>query len=257
MSKLRFAVLEDDGVVLDRIVRMLKFLDTVQVITAQEDAAKFTERVRADPPDALLLDIEIDKDEEAGLRIAGEFSLPVLFISGRVAQDLLRIEKLQRLREQLPVEHLSKGFDEFDFKQAIARFIKLIDATTEPTMISLRCVDRTRLPVRLKDIVSIEAPENEQQAANNSRVVFFTNRRPVIVPKLSMTDDALEDEGFPKGSMLRVSKASCINPERVKRYSSNYVWVECVLEDGTRKERKLDVGAAYADAVAARLKGRI
>jgi CheY-like chemotaxis protein len=255
MSKLRVAVLEDDATLLDHILRCLKAMDTVIVVTAQEDVEKFKERVRANTPDALLLDIEIHGDKQAGLDIAREFELPVLFISGRIRDELLAIEKIQRLREQVPVEHLSKGFDDVEFRQTVNRFLRLVDATSEPTMIGLRLQNKERLQVRLKDIVSIESPENEREADNNNRIVYFSDRLPVIVPKLSMTDAALEENGFPKGSMLRISKFSCVNPERIMRWSRTAVWVECVLDGGKRSPRMLEVGASYVAVVDARLKG--
>lgn len=257
MSKLRVAVLEDDADILDRTVRYLKALDTVQVVTAQEDATKFKERVRATAPDALLLDIEIHGDKQAGLDIAREFVLPVLFISGRIADDLLAIEKVQRLREQVPVEHLSKGFEEMEFQQTMNRFIRLIDATSEPTVISLRLPNKERLQVRLEEVVSIEVPLDKRQSEGNDRVVYFTKRLPVVVPNLSMTEAALEDNGFPKGSMLRLSKFSCVNPQRVTRWSRAAVRVECTKEDRTFGPKMLDVGSAFADAVETRLKGTI
>ncbi len=256
MSRLRIAVLEDDPVILDHLVSSLKALDNVLVVTAQEDATKYMERVRATAPDALMLDIEIHGDKEAGLDIAQKLELPVIFISGQISNNLLRIEKIQRLKEQVPVEHLTKGFDEHDFRHAMYRFIRLIDATRKPTMVDLRLQNRERLQVRLEDIVSIESPDGEAYG-HNDRIVYFTERRPVIVPKLSMTDAALEADGFPKGAMLRVSKFSLVNPQRITRWSRASVWVECKPDKGSPGPRMMEVGAAYADAVEARLKEKI
>jgi CheY-like chemotaxis protein len=254
MSKLRIAVLEDDAETLAQLHRWLKSIDTVEVVTGTEDATKFRERVRAKAPDALLLDIEILGDCYAGLTIAREFALPVLFISGRTREDLLEIERIQRLKEHLPVEHLTKPYDEVDLRHAVNKLVRLIDATREPSTVNLRLQTRERLQVRLEEVVSIESPE-EDAHGHNDRIVYFTERRPVIVPKLSMTDAALEAEGFPKGAMLRISKTACVNPQRITRWSRASVRVQCMLKEGKRGERILDVGAAYAADLEARMKG--
>jgi DNA-binding LytR/AlgR family response regulator len=257
MSKLRIAVLEDDPVILDHLVSSLKALDTVLVVTAQEDAMKFRERVRATAPDALILDIEIHGNEQAGLDIAREFELPVIFISGRIADDLLKIEKLQRLREQVPVEHLSKSerFDPLDFRMAMSRFIRLIDATKAPTIVNLALLNREHLPIRMEDIVAIETPDDKAQAQGNNRWVYFTHRPPVLAANLSMTEEALVASGFPKQSMLRISKSTCVNPDRVMRWSPASIQVECVDGNKVVRTRVLAVGTAYKNAVEARLKG--
>lgn len=254
MSKLRIAVLEDDPDMLDRLVRYLKAIEAVEVVSATEDVDKFKERVRAKAPDALLLDIEIRGDRHAGLDMAREFALPVLFISGKTREDLMHIERIQRLREHLPVEHLTKPYDEIDLRRAVNKLVRLIDGTREPTTVHLRLRTRERLHARLEEIVSIESPEGDTHG-HNDRIVYFTERRPVIVPKLSMTDAALEADGFPKGAMLKISKFSLVNPSRITRWSKASVWVECMLKDGKRGPRELEVGAVYADAVEARLKG--
>ncbi len=255
MTKLKVAVLEDDADILDRIVRYLKELDTIEVVTAQEDVTKFKERVRATAPDALLLDIEIRGERHAGLQIAREFALPVLFISGRTREDLLDIEKIQGLREHIPVEHLTKPYDEMQLRQAVKRLIGLIDATSEPTIVSLRLLNNERLNVRLEEIVSIESPTEKRQSEGNNRMVYFTKRHPVVVANLSMTEAALEANGFPKDSILRVSKSACVNPQRVTRWSRTAVHVECMLDSRTPGRKELEVGAAYAAAVETRLKG--
>lgn len=254
MTKLRVAVLEDDEEVLGQLLRWMKGIDSVEVVTAVEDVVKFKERVRAKAPDALLLDIEIRGDRHAGLDMAREFALPVLFISGKTREDLFDIERIQLLRDDLPVEHLTKPYDEIDLRRAVNKLVKLVDATRVPTTVDLRLQTRERLHVRLEEIVSIESPEGDTHG-HNDRIVYFTERRPVIVPKLSMTDAALEADGFPKGAMLKISKFSLVNPSRITRWSKATVWVECMLKDGKRGQRELEVGAVYADAMEARLKG--
>jgi CheY-like chemotaxis protein len=253
MTKLRVAVLEDDAEVLGQLDRWLKSIENVEVVTATDNVIEFKKRVRTKAPDALLLDIEIGGDRYAGLDMAREFDLPVLFISGKTREDLLDIERIQRLRDHLPVEHLTKPYDEIDLRRAVNKLVRLIDATRDPTTVALRLPTRERLQVRLEEIVSIESPE-EDGAGHNDRIIYFTDRRPVIVPKLSMTDAALEAEGFPKGALLRISKFSLVNPRRITRWSKASVWVECMMKDGKRGPRLLEVGAVYADAVEALLK---
>jgi CheY-like chemotaxis protein len=265
MSRLKVAILEDDREALDRLDRMLNAIGSVQVVVKTDKVDVLYERIRTRAPDALLLDIEINSDEEAGLKIAERAKLPVLFISGRTDKDIRRIEQIQRARLLLPVEHLSKPYIELDLKQALERFILLIEAMSKPNLVWLPNPKREKEQFRLAEIVMIRVPgsdkhkdmrssEENKLADGNNREVVFTERKPFIAANLTL--ERLSDYGFAEDSLVPISRGIYVNPDRVIRSDGSVIEVEYMGAQGLRERVTLKVTEGHAKALKARMTKR-
>jgi DNA-binding response OmpR family regulator len=262
MTKLRVAVLEDDPDMLDRLVRMLKSHPLVEVVASSDRLEVFEERVRSRAPQAMLLDIEIHGDKSAGLAIARKFKLPVLFISGRTQEDLRQIEELKRARWDMPIEPLTKPFDADTLKRAIDQFIRVNDAMAKPPVVVLRDERGDGRQVRLAEIVLVRVPGSEKESDKRSaeeirhskgqnREVLFTSDPPMIATNLTM--ERMEDFGFPKDSMIPISRSAYVNPDRVVKFNGAYIVVEYIGRHGSREKETMKVAEGRLRDLKARL----
>lgn len=250
MTKLRVAVLEDDVDMLDQLVRMLKSHPSVEVVASSDRPEVFEERVRSRAPQALFLDIELHGDKSAGLAIARKFKLPVLFISGRTQEDLRQIEELKRARWEMPIEPLTKPFDARTLKSAIDQFIIVNDRLSQPPVVILRDERGDSRQLRLAEIVLIRVPGSEKEPDKRSadevahskgqnREVLFTSDPPMIATNLTM--ERMEDFGFPKDSMIPISRSAYVNPDRVIKFNGAHIVVEYIARHGSREKETMKV----------------
>ncbi|HMU15036.1 MAG TPA: response regulator [Flavobacteriales bacterium] len=249
MSKLRIAVLEDDHHMLDRLVRLLKGIDAVEVVTATDDAAKFRERVRAKAPDALLLDIEILGDRHAGLDMAQEFALPVLFISGKTREDLLEIERIQRLREHLPVEHLTKPYNEIDLRHAVNKLLRLTHAAdlNKPIPLKLgRHGDELMVPP--ERIVFVEVHPDKKQADSQNKLIHFTDREPMVWANVTL--EKLIGTLLPEHIFIQISSKCIVNKNRISKKGRDGVIVEACDKDRKPVRHPLKVTDTFRNRLA-------
>lgn len=262
MTKLRVAVLEDDEEVLDRLVRMLKSHPSVEVVASSDRPDEFEDRVRSRAPQALLLDIEIHGDKSAGLAMARMFKLPVLFISGRTQEDLRQIEELKRARSDMPVEPLTKPFDADTLKRAIDQFIRVYDAMAKPPVVLLRDERGDGRPIRLAEIVLIRVPGSEKEPNKRSdeeiahskgqnREVLFTSDPPMIATNVTM--ERLENFGFPKNSVIPISRSAYVNPDRVVKFNGTHIVFEYMGRHGSRIKETMKVAEGRLRDLKARL----
>lgn len=213
----------------------------------------------------MLLDIEIHGNKTAGLELARRFKLPVLFISGRTQEELKQIEEIQRIRLEMPVEHLTKPFDEVSLRQALERFVRLIDVMSKPQMVVLPQPNGDKVQVRSAEIVLIRVPgsqkdeddrseDERKHAKGNNKEVLFTVGKPCIAANLTL--GRLSDDSFPEGSMIQISRWACVNPDRVIKYQGNNIVVEYMGRNGVREKETIKVGEAHMRDLLAHLQKR-
>lgn len=249
MSKLRVAVLEDDRDILDRLVRLLKGIETVEVVAATDDAAKFKERVRAKAPDALLLDIEIPGNRHAGLEIAREIDRPVLFISGKTREDLLEIEQIQRLRQHLPVEHLTKPYNEIDLRHAVNKLLRLTHAADLNKPIALKLGRHgDELMVPPERIVFVEVHPEKKQADSQNKLIHFTDREPMVWANVTL--EKLIGSLLPAHIFVQISSKCIVNRNRIIQKGRDGVLVEACDKDRKLVRHPLKVTDTYRDHLA-------
>jgi DNA-binding LytR/AlgR family response regulator len=231
MTKLRVAVLEDDTEMLDQLVRWLKGIENIEVVTATDDAIKFKERVRIKAPDALLLDIEVNGDKQAGLDLAEEVALPVLFISGRTRDNLEKIEQIQRMREHIPVEHLTKTYTEAGLKQAISRLSRLIHALGLDKPIPIRLKrNGEEILVPPGRIVFIEVHPDAKEAASQNKRIHFTHRPPETLANITL--GKVNGTILPDQEFVQISSKCVVNRRYITQQGTDGVKVEAIGESG-------------------------
>lgn len=265
MSKLKVAVLEDDTEMLDRLVRLLKSHSSVEVVASATQLDVFEERVRSRAPEALMLDIDIHGDAAAGLAIARRYKLPVLFISGRAAEDLRSILELKHARLEMPVEPLPKPFDADTLKRAVDQFVRGVDGMAKPPFVVLKDDKGDSRRIRLAEIVMIRVPgsdkpaeeRNDKEVAHSeglNREVLLTESPPFIALNLAMK--RMEDYGFPKDSMIPISRSAYVNPERVIKTNGAHIVIEYMSRiSGVRQKDTIKVAEGRLSAVKEGLQG--
>lgn len=246
MTKLRVAVLEDDEVMLGQLVHWLKGMENVEVVTSSNDAIEFKGRVRIKAPDALLLDIEVNGDERAGLDLAEEFALPVLFISGHTGENLKKIEQIQRIREHMPVEHLTKTYDEAGLKQAISRLSRLMDllGLDKPIPIKLKR-NGEALMVPPDRIVFIEVHPDAREAASQNKRIHFTDRPPETLANITL--EKVVGTTLPDHVFVQISSKCVVNRKKILQKGRDGLKVEAWGENNRVAHHFLKVTDTYRD----------
>lgn len=97
MLKANILIVEDDRIVAEDIRITLKKLGfgVSGIVPSGEDALK---RVEAEPPDLVLMDIELEGEMdgiEAAARIRDLFNIPVVYVTGYADEDVLERAKIK------------------------------------------------------------------------------------------------------------------------------------------------------------------
>lgn len=244
MTKLRVAVLEDDEQVLDQLVRWLKGMENVEVVTATDDVIEFKSRVRTKAPDALLLDIEVKTDKRAGLDLAEEFAIPVLFTSAHTREHLDTIEQIQRIREHVPVEHLTKTYDETGLKQAVSRLMRLIHALGLDKPIPIRLKrNGEEIFVPPDRIVFIEVHPDAKEAASQNKRIHFTDRPPETLANITL--EKMVGTTLPDRVFVQISSKCVVNRRCIIQKGTDGLKVEAIDESGKLVRHLLKVTDTY------------
>lgn len=243
MSKIRIALAEDDELSLASRKRYLADLgNQIEVVFAAESKKDFFKQYENHKGclDALILDIEMDS-RHAGLEIATELKLPVLFTSDYNAENLRAIEDM---KDSIPiVDTLSKPFSEDKFKNRVLNFCKAIIAhqNAEP-QIPLK-VDGRYVHFNSHDIVYICTAEKGEGAESNNKIVYFTNHKPITLCDFSFKDIA-------KWNLLSnpfrpIHRSFYVNVENILSHDRTTVEVEFYNAKNDKERKKLPLSDNY------------
>lgn len=243
MSKLRIAIAEDDERALQMRKEYLTDLgEQIEVIFAAASKKDFFKEYENHKGclDALILDIEMES-RHAGLDIATELQIPVLFTSDYNAENLKTIEDL---KDSIPVvETLTKPFSEDKFKSRVLKFREdILAKLTAESKIPLKVNGRHEY-FSSHDIVFICTAEKGEGAESNNKIVFFTNHKPIILCDFSFKKIA--EWNLPSNPFRQIHKSYFVNSENILGHDREHVEVEFLDEKNNKVRKKLPISDNY------------
>ena len=174
MSKIRFAVVEDEQLYLDDRCENLDELKNecdVEVVIKAHNAEEFFAEYRKNPDnvDALILDIDLT-GSYTGLQIAEKVLKPSLFVSGYNAKYLNNIEDLSDRIDV--VMHVTKPMSDEKFKNKVRDFCNEIRMHQKFNN-QILPFEREGMPVSIpaSDIVFLESIPD----GSNNKMIYFKN----------------------------------------------------------------------------------
>lgn len=243
MSRLRIAIADDDEHALQMRQEYLADLDEqIEVLFAAESKKDFFKEYEKYKGclDALILDIEMET-RHAGLDIATELQIPVLFTSDYNADNLKTIEDL---KDSIPVvDTLSKPFSRDKFKSRVLKF--------REDILAKRIVE-SKIPLKVDgryehfsshDIVCICTAEKGEGAESNNKIVYFTNQRPITLCDFSFKKIA--EWNLPSNPFRQIHKSYYVNVENILRHDREGVEVEFFNEKNSKEHKKLPISDNY------------
>lgn len=246
MSKLRVAVLEDEPMKLKELVGQLRETALVEVVGYARDRAAFMEVVASKAPEVLILDIDLGGEPEGGLAVARSHSLPVLFISGHIAEHLKAIELVDEGSISLPVGQLTKPVSAERLRAKLEKFAHQVRSCElyKPLRVrnSIKGEDMLVPPDR---IVCIQVDEDGRKQHNKR--LYFVDRKPVVMADLTL--NRLHEWGFPKELFIQIAKNGVVNRRRIVKRSPTAVQVEVMTRQGEVKPMTLAIGDAFRKAL--------
>jgi len=249
MSKLKAALLEDSKTLLDDLRLELEETGLVQVVVAATSSEVFLEKVRATVPDILVLDIDLNGDGMSGLDVAVKLKLPVLFVSGKMADYFEGVSGVDVQLKDVPVTYITKPATMDKLNAKLPKFIQLVRAMAKPVGIKLALKDEGRKEIQLERIVCLCA-EKEAGSASGNKEIHFIDRKPGVLVDFSFS--SMEEKGFPKEQFLTIHKSYRVNATHVLGMEGDEIVVKAMDAHGKVVEKRLPVSENYSPAIRAR-----
>jgi len=246
MSKLKAALLEDSPSILKDLKMELEDTGLVQVVAWATNSADFLDKVRVTQPDILLLDIDLNGDGMSGLDVAMKLKLPVLFVSGKLRENIDRLSELNQHLKEVPVTFVTKPITADKLNAILPKFIQQVRAMAKPQEVKLTLKDEGRRSIGLDSIVCICA-EKDSGSSSGNKEIHFTDRKPGVLVDFSFT--AMEEKGFSKDRFLTIHKSYRVNAEHAKPLNGEVMHVLAMDAQGKLLEKVLPVSENYRPAI--------
>ena len=246
MSKLKAALLEDSPSILKDLKMELEDTGLVQVVAWATNSADFLDKVRVTQPDILLLDIDLNGDGMSGLDVAMKLKLPVLFVSGKLRENIDRLSELNQHLKEVPVTFVTKPITADKLNAILPKFIQQVRAMAKPAEIRLTLQGESKKPFLLKSIVCI-GTDKEKGAGSGNKEIHFTDRRPGILVDVSFK--AMDEMGFPDEQFVEIHKSFRVNADHIVALEGKVIRVRVMDEKGVEVEKELPVSENYRSAI--------
>lgn len=235
-TTLRIGVLEDNKYILNNNIELLKTIPEAEIVISEMNSEAFFEKMKDKQPDALILDIELSRDNITGLDIAYKLKLPTLFVSGYNDRHLKAIEELE-MELHCPVKHLTKPYKDEIFVKVAINFIRLVKEYKQ-SYIYLDFKDSKRNKIDINTIVYI-CSEKSQGAESNNKTIYFTNRAPELL--IDFTLAKMEERGFSPKKFLTIMRGTVVNEGHIRKYHKidHSIEVEVMNSKGKMEIRRL------------------
>lgn len=231
---IRTLIVDDEPPARRRLRALLEPENDIEVIGESGDGQSAVDRIVAERPDLLFLDIQIP--ERSGIEVVeaiGVDAMPVIIFV--TAFD----EYAVRAFELAAVDYLLKPFDEPRFRRALARARQQLDRPDATAARLARMLEHwnpaarpTRLPVKQRGrIQMVPLGDVDYITSDGAYVRLHVGAQSHLIrERISALEDRLDPARF-----VRVHRSLIVNVDRVREleplYRGEYViW----LEDGTR-----------------------
>ncbi len=220
MKKLKVAILEDDKELLKDLKRSLEKTELVEVIIwaskSEEFLSKMNENHKAgNPPEAMILDIDLLEDSMSGIDIANKIKLPVLFVSGKVRDFYNDIETLN-LSSQDSIEFITKPITVEKLNKMLPKFISEIElrngsklALIKKTVVLKLHIEGTK-KINVEDIVFSTSVGQE----SGNKLFYFVSRTPTII--IDFSNRQIARYGLDENDFVRISNQEIVNKSNAK-----------------------------------------
>lgn len=242
MTKLKVAVLEDSKLLLKDLVNNLEKTQLVEVVAFSTTSEDFIEKVKANAPEALLMDIDLSGDSMSGLDIANLLKLPVLFVSGKTKEFFDGIEDLD-MNSSITVSHISKPINEDKLKKILPKFIDEVKSKSNQKFVFLNFGDKKN-KIDIDTIVCI-CTDKENGARSGNKVIYFTDRKPGVLIDFSF--NLMAEKGLNENKFIIIHKSDRVNVDKIINIDKKTHEIEVVVcsEMGVAVIKKLYVSENY------------
>ena len=251
MSKLKAALLEDSPTLLKDLKMEVEDTGLVEVVALATRSEDFLEKVRTARPDILLLDIDLNGDGMSGLDVAAKLRLPVLFVSGKMAEYYEGVSVIDGQMKDVPVMYITKPVNADKLNAILPKFIHQVRASAKPAEVRLTLLSEGKRTFFLKDIVCL-CSEKSHGASSNNKEIHFTNRPPGLLIDFSFS--GMEEMGFPVDGFLTIHKSFRVNAAHVSALEGDWIRVRVLGVNGKLEEKELPVSENYQPSIRKRFK---
>lgn len=244
MNLLKVGILEDNKDLLKERKLNLEENNLAIVSIWATNSNEFLEKVNQEKPDALFLDIDLgNADTMSGLDVAYKLKLPVLFVSGHNAENILKIENLAREYDFI-VDHITKPFTDSEFIKTTKRFLNEVLEQKNSSFVMLDFKDYKNVRIPVDSIVYLESEPGNSGASNNKKI-YFTDRKPETLFDFSFKN--MESLGFNKNKFLEIHRSYRLNVRHIKskRKSTQEFEVEIMNSMGNIETRFLKISENF------------
>lgn len=242
MTKLKVAVLEDSKLLLKDLINNLEKTQLVEVVAFSTTSEDFIEKVKANAPEALIMDIDLSGDSMSGLDIANLLKLPVLFVSGKTKEFFDGIEDLD-MNSSITVSHIRKNISHENLKKVLQKFIEEVRLKNNQKFVYLNFGDKKQ-KIEIDSIVCI-CTDKENGARSGNKVIYFTNRKPGVLIDFSFNQMA--EKGLSENKFIIIHKSDRVNLDKIISTDKKTHEIEVVVysEMGVTVIKKLYVSENY------------
>jgi len=244
MTKLKVAILEDNKELLKDLKLQLEDTNLVEVVAFSTTSKEFLEKIKNGSPEALILDIDLGRDNLSGIDIANKIKLPVLFVSGKTRDFIQNIEDLN-LNLEIIVEHLTKPITLDKLNKILPKFISEIRLKENVKYVYLDFANSKRNKIAIGSIVYLESDVASGKPELNNKQIFFTNRNPEILNDFSFTK--MEEKGLSEKQFIIIHKSYRVNIDQILCYKkdTHQIEVRCQNSSCNVQSKYLNVSENY------------
>ncbi len=231
MKKLKVAVLEDNMELLKDLIENLKETNQVEVTLFATNSSDFLEKIKSNPVEALILDIDLAGDSMSGIDVANKLKLPVLFISGKSRDFIDRIEDLN-LNHDFPIESIMKPTSQDKLNKILIKFISRINQAEKSAFVYLTFKGNRREKIDFNTIVYLESETGGSGESNNKKI-YFTNRIPETL--IDFAFRKMHEKGFDENVFKTPNRSYRVNVNKINSYNPDHTLdLEVVFDSNGR-----------------------
>lgn len=246
MSKLKAALLEDSKTLLQDLKYDLEETGLVQVVAWATNSDDFLDKVRDTQPDIVLLDIDLNGDAMSGLDVAAKLKLPVLFVSGKMAEYYEGVSAINVDLREVPVDYITKPVSVDKLNAILPKFIKQVRAMTRTQGVTLTLKDEGKRSINIDSIVCLCA-EKDNGSSSGNKEIHFVDRKPAVLVDFSFT--TMEEKGLTKDQFLTIHKSYRVNATHAKPLDGEVMRVMVMDAQGKVVEKALPVSENYRPGI--------
>lgn len=242
MTKVGVGILDDDKWLLKQLKLDLEATGLVEVKVASCQSWDFLDKVGGADVQMVILDIDLKGDRMSGLEVASLVKLPVLFYTGKILDNVFRINELN-WSTRLPVDSLVKPASVEKLKFSLSKFIPRVSEYENSNSVRLDFKGSKSNLIKKSDIVFVETETGSGGESGNKRI-HFINRCPEIL--IDKTYNDLKKIGLDKPVFLVPHRSYLVNGVRIKGYHDDHrLIVESMNENGKMEIKNIPVSETY------------